>query len=154
MRHILLLILVLAVASSEAQVRQPRNALRGTVQDRLVPSPQSQESLRTTVREVEDGLRASSTTVLAASLAPSVQLALPGLGRGDYSSNQAAQLLSGFFSRRPVRSASIDRLEATVASPYASGTLVASDNGRDTLRLYLSFASVESRWLITHVSLY
>lgn len=154
MRLAFFLILALAVSTSEAQVRQPRNALRSTLQERLAPSPQAQESLRTTVREVETALRASTTTALTGSLAPTVQLALPGLGRGDYSSNQAAQLLSGFFTRRPVRSASIDRLEAAVASPYASGTVVVSGDGRDTLRLYLSFATVESRWLITHVSLY
>jgi hypothetical protein len=154
MRLALFLILVLVVSSSEAQTRQPRNALRSTVQDRVVPSPQSQESLRAAVRDVENGLRISTMTALTASLAPTVQLALPGLGRGDYSSNQAAQLLSGYFSRRPVRTASIDRLEASVASPYASGTVVVNGDGRDTLRLYLSFASVESRWLITHVSLY
>jgi hypothetical protein len=142
------------VVTAEAQVRQPRNALRGATQDRLAPSPQSQTALRATVREIETGLQASSSAALASNLAPTVQLALPGLGRGDYSSNQASQLLSGFLTRRPVRSAAIERLESAVAAPYASGIVVVSGDGRDSLRLYLSFAAVDSRWLITHFSLY
>lgn len=154
MRITLLIALALLAAGSEAQVRQPRNSLRGAVQDRLVPSPQAQESLRATIREVETALRASPTASWASSFAPTVQLALPGLGRGDYSANQAAQLLSGFFSRRPVTAAAIEKVETAVASPFASGVVVVKGDDRDTLRLYLSFATVDARWLITHLSLY
>ncbi|MCU0453769.1 MAG: DUF4783 domain-containing protein [Bacteroidetes bacterium] len=154
MRYALLLICLPFVTPAEAQVRHSRNALRSATQERLVPSAQAQESLRVTVREFEKGLRAPSSASLASFMAPTVQLALPEMGRGDYSSNQALQLLTGFLSRRAVRDADIDRIEASVASPYASGTVVVSGEGRDTLRLYLSFATVDSRWLITHLSLY
>jgi hypothetical protein len=154
MRRYLLLLFLLIAPSAEAQVRQPRNALRGNLQDRIIPSPQSQESLRAAVREVESGLRRSSASTLEAYLAPTVQVALPDLGRGEYSTNQALQLLSGYFNRHPIRSVTIDRLDAAIAAPFAAGTVIATGAGRDTLRLYLSFSAIETRWLITHFSLY
>ncbi len=154
MRLAILLLTLCVLLPATAQVRAPRNTLRANVQDRAIPTQQSQEALRSAVRDIESGLRASTITFLSDLMAPNVQLALPDLGRGDYSSNQALQLLSGFLSRRPIRSASIDRIESAIASPYAAGTIVVSGPGRDTLHLYLSFAATDSRWLITHFSLY
>ncbi len=155
MRFAASLILFFVFASADAHILQRRNDLRNTSGLRGAQSEQAQQALTETIRSIETGLRTSTTTPFADRLAPSLQVGLPNLGRGQYSANQALQLIAGFLKQRPVRSLVMERIESAVPAPYAFGTLVTGGpSGQDTLRLYVAFVMNESRWSVSHFSLY
>lgn len=155
MRTAVTILLFLSFNSAEAQVLQRRNEVRGIVPGRSILTERSQQTLKTAVRELETGLRSSSTAPFASAFAPRVQVALPGMGRGQYSANQAGQLIAGYLARHRVESLAVERIETAVAVPYVFGSLVVSGvPGRDTLRLYVAFVMNEARWSISHFSLY
>ncbi len=155
MRLVAVLILLFPIQSSDAQILQRRNDLRNTSGVRGAQTEQARKALAETIRTLETGLRTSTTAPFADRLAPSLQVGLPDLGRGQYSANQAVQLISGFLKQRPVRSLVMERVESAVAAPYAFGTLVTGGpSGQDTLRLYVAFVMSESRWSVSHFSLY
>lgn len=155
MRIAVTILLFLSFSSAETQVLQRRNDVRGVVPDRSIPTERSQQALKTTVRDLEAGLRSSSTAPFASAFAPRVQVALPGMGRGQYSANQAGQLIAGYLARHRVESVAVERIESAVAAPYVFGSLIVSGGpGRDTLRLYVAFVMNDARWSISHFSLY
>ncbi|MEK6649432.1 MAG: DUF4783 domain-containing protein [Bacteroidota bacterium] len=155
MRTVVTIVLFLASHPAESQVLQRRNDVRNVVPDRSIPTERSQQALKTAVRDLETGLRSSSTAPFAPAFASSVQVALPGMGRGQYSANQAGQLIAGYLARHRVDSLVVERIESAVAAPYIFGSLVVSGGaGRDTLRLYVAFVMNDARWSISHFSLY
>lgn len=155
MRFVSVLILFVAVFSADAQILQRRNELRNTNNASRAQTERSQKALAETIRSIETGLRTSTTTPFADRLAPSLQVGLPDLGRGQYSANQAVQLIAGFLHQRPVRSLTMERVESAVAAPYAFGSLiVGGPSGADTLRLYVAFVMNETRWSVSHFSVY
>jgi hypothetical protein len=155
MRIATTIFLFIAFSHADSQVLQRRNDVRSVVPDRAIPTERSQQELKAVVQDMEEGMRSSSSTPFSSAFAPSVQISLPGMGRGQYSANQAGQLVAGFLARRHVESFSVERLESAITVPYVFGTVVVSGGPvRDTLRLYAAFMMNDSRWSITHFSLY
>lgn len=150
-----ILIIVCAVDTSDAQIRSRRTDRQQLLPSNL-PLPEVQQLEAGAVfASVQRGLAASSVTPFSGHFAGSVHLALPASERGQFSPNQASQILSKFFADHRTKSMRFENTATTVAAPFAFGTLVVDGRGRpDTLRVYVALTRVDTRWLISQLAVY
>ncbi len=146
--------LVFAMSAS-AQVKQRRSEL-----NRLVPpashlTEMQQKKASEAFDLVQSALSEVSSSAVARLFNRSVYLALPGIEPGQFSRDQAAQLLAAFL--RPVGAISVEikKKEDSLASPYLSAQLlVRRDDQEQLMNLYVSLVRNGDAWAIGHFSIY
>ena len=156
MRTSLSILCVFLIASTAvAQVRQRTSKLDRLV--RVVPqlTPEQKREASILFDQVKENLASSAISDLSGLLNRSVHLALPGVEQGQYSKNQATQLLTSFFAGTRVAEIRPQKIEDSIAAPYFSAILLVRKGEREQeLNLYISLARFADSWVVGHFSLY
>ena len=75
--------------------------------------------------------------------------------RGYFSNNQAASIVSGYFSERRSISFEFSRIHEKGAAPYATGRFVYVQKGnQESVQVYVSLKRQDSRWVIGQFNIY
>ena len=150
-------IIVLFFFISEAQVNQQPDARikkdsQGTPSLRL---NQQGSNVLTVFKNVEHGIQKCAVQEFAKELGSMVSISMGSAERGYFSVNQAASVLSGFFSgRRPI-SFEFSRINGKGAAPYATGRFIYIQKGnQESVQVYVSLTRQDSRWVINQFNMY
>jgi hypothetical protein len=153
----LMVVIILFSFSSAAQVQQQSEArLKKEIPGRSSFSVSEQRSeLMAVFQRIENGIRKSTVEEFEKELAALISIAIGSGPRGYFSKNQAASVLSGYFSvRRPV-SFEFSRIQEQGAAPYATGRLVYIQKGnQESVQVYVSLTRQNSRWVISQFNIY
>ncbi|MGD1045826.1 MAG: DUF4783 domain-containing protein [Bacteroidota bacterium] len=152
-----LFVILLFSFSSHAQVKQqsetfPPKEILGTPSIRL---DQQHFKVLAVFQKIEYGIRMCTVEEFDGELGTMVSIAIGSGERGYFSMNQAASVLSGFFSgRRPV-SFAFSRIHEKGNAPYATGRLVYVRKGnQESVQVYVSLTRQDSRWVINQFNIY
>jgi hypothetical protein len=153
----LIIVIMLFSFSSAAQVQQPSDArpkkeIPGTPSFRM---DQQQSKKSAVFQHIENGIRKSTVEEFEKDLAALISIAIGSGQHGYFSKNQAASVLSGYFSgRRPV-SFEFSRTHEQGAAPYATGRFVYVQKGnQESVQVYVSLTRQDSRWVISQFNIY
>ena len=152
-----LLVILLFSFSSQAQVKQQSELhslkeIPGTPSTRL----DTQHSRVLDVfQNIEYGIRMSTVEEFKRELGTIVSIAIGSSERGYFSMNQAASVLSGYFSGRKSISFEFSRIHEKGNAPYATGRLVYIKKGnQESVQVYVSLTRQDSRWVINQFNIY
>ena len=136
-----LIVIVLLSSSTLAQVKLqsdagPKKEIFGTPSSL---SNQQQSILSSIFQHIENGIKKSTVEEFDNELGAFISIAIGSGERGYFSKNQAASVLSGYFSgRRPV-SFEFSRIHEKGAAPYATGRFVYVQKGnQESVQVYVS----------------
>ena len=143
--------------SSEAQVNQQSEVLQKKEMF-SVPSVhlnQQPSKVLSVFHSIENGIRKCSVEDFEKELGTTVSLAIGSGERGFFSMNQAASVISEYFSgRRPI-SFEFSRIHEKGSAPYATGRLVYVQKGKqESVQVYVSLTRQDSRWTINQFNIY
>jgi hypothetical protein len=152
-----LYIIFLFYSFSEAQVKQPPVA---RPQKELPGIPSVRVELQhskvfAVFQTIENGIRKCAVEEFDKELGAIVTIAIGSGERGYFSMNQAASVISEFFSgHRPI-SFEFSRIHEKGAAPYATGRLVYIQKGnQESVQVYVSLTRQDSRWVINQFNIY
>jgi len=150
-------IIFLFFYSSEAQVAQPPHALspKELSSPTNVQGEQQSSKVSALFQTIENGIRKSAVKDFEKEFGTTVTIAIGSAERGYFSMNQAASVLSEYFSgRRPV-SFKFSRIHDTGAAPFATGRLVYLQKGnQESVQVYVSLTRQDVRWVISQFNIY
>jgi hypothetical protein len=152
-----LFVILLFSFSSLAQVKQqtearPQKEILGTPSGRL--DRQSSKVLAV-FQNIEHGIRVCSVEEFDKELGAMVSIAIGSGERGYFSMNQAASVLSEYFSGRRSISFEFSRIHEKGGAPYATGRLVYIQKGnQESVQVYVSLTRQDSRWVINQFNIY
>ena len=152
-----LIVIMLLSFSTAAQVKlqsdaDPQKEISGTPSSRF---NQQQSKLSSVFQHIENGIKKSTVEEFDNELGALISIAIGSGERGYFSKNQAASVLSGYFSgRRPV-SFEFSRIHEKGAAPYATGRFVYVQKGnQESVQVYVSLTRQDSRWVISQFNIY
>lgn len=148
-------VLLFVAATAFGQVTQRRTELNKLVPPATRLSGAQQEKASEMFDLVRDDLGSSTPAMVSRHFNRSVHLALPGIEQGQFSHDQAAQLLAAYLRSSRALSVEVKKREDSLAAPYfsASFRLVKDDREQD-LSLYVSLVRTGDAWTIGHFSIY
>jgi len=153
----LFVVIILFSFSSAAQVQQqsearPKKEIPGTQSFRV---DRHQSKISVVFQHIENGIRKTTVEEFENELATLISIAIGSGQRGYFSKNQAASVLSGYFSgRRPV-SFEFSSIHEQGAAPYATGRFVYVQKGnQESVQVYVSLTRQDSRWVISQFNIY
>jgi hypothetical protein len=152
-----LLIILLFFFSSEAQEKQQPEArtkkeILGTPSVRL---DQQHSKVIAVFHTIETGIKNCTVEDFDKDIGAMVTIDIGSDEPRYFSKNQAASVLSGYFSgRRPV-SFEFSRIHEKGGAPYATGRFVYIQKGnQESVQVYVSLTRQESRWVINQFNIY
>jgi hypothetical protein len=152
-----LFIILLFFFSSDAQVKQQSEArakkeVLGTPSVRL---DQQHSRVLAVFQTIENGIRKCAVEEFDTQLGAMVTIAIGSGERGYFSMNQAASVLSEYFSgRRPIFF-EFSRIHEKGSTPYATGRLIYIQKGnQESVQVYVSLTRQDSRWVINQFNIY
>ncbi|RPI03891.1 MAG: DUF4783 domain-containing protein [Ignavibacteriae bacterium] len=152
-----LLIILLFFSVSDAQVQQQSEVRRQKESPGAPPVRVDQQRSRVfdVFQIIEKGIRSSAVEEFEKELGSMVTISIGSGERGYFSMNQAASVLSEYFSlRRPI-SFEFSRIHEKSAAPYATGRFVFVQKGnQESVQVYVSLTRQDSRWVITQFNIY
>jgi hypothetical protein len=152
-----LLVILLFSFSSQAQVKQQSELhllkeAPGTPSTRLDPQ---HSRVLDVFQNIEYGIRMCTVEEFKRELGTIVSIAIGSSERGYFSMNQAASVLSGYFSGRKSISFEFSRIHEKGNAPYATGRLVYIKKGnQESVQVYVSLTRQDSRWVINQFNIY
>jgi hypothetical protein len=152
-----LFIILLCSFFAEAQVKQSSEVRppKDTLAIQSNRSDQPRPKVLAVFHIIEHGIRMFTVEEFNRELGAIVSISIGSGERGYFSMNQAASVLSGYFSgRRPV-SFEFSRIHEKGAAPYATGRLVYFQKGnQESVQVYVSLTKQDSRWVISQFNIY
>ncbi len=152
-----LLVILLFSFSSQAQVKQKSELhlikeASGTESTILI---QQYSKVLSIFHNIEYGIRMCTVEGFQRDLGAIVSIAIGSSERGYFSMNQAASVLSGYFSGRKSISFEFSRIHEKGNAPYATGRLVYVKKGnQESVQVYVSLTRQDSRWVINQFNIY
>jgi hypothetical protein len=152
-----LFVILLFSFSSQAQVKQrseahPPKEILGTPSVRL---DQQHSKVLAVFQNIEYGIRMCTVEEFDRELGAMVSIAIGSGERGYFSMNQAASVLSGYFSGRRSVSFEFSRIHEKGNTPYATGRFVYVQKGnQESVQVYVSLTRQDSRWVINQFNIY
>ncbi len=143
--------------SSEAQIRQqsvtaPQNGILDTISVHL---NQKHSKELAVFQKIESGIRKCTVEEFDKELGTIVSIAIGSGERGYFSMNQAASVLSEYFSSRRPISFEFSRIHEKGPVPYATGRLVYVQKGnQESVQVYVSLTKQDSQWVICQFNIY
>lgn len=156
---ILLIILFVSVIpfQADAQIR-PKPKEKKTnllIDDSILQKDTPQSEFEKLTRKIEKYITESSVGELTNFLGEQVLIKVPGIEEGIYSSGQAATILRNYFSINAPIKATLQGVNKSNSNPYISGKLYVQSKGvRESLQIYLSFSSQDSKFELTRINIY
>lgn len=135
----------------ESAARQQEDTLRiPSVQPVLQHSP-----IDEVFRKVEQGIKISAVNEFEKELGAMVSVTIGTSEHGYYSVNQAASVLSGYFSGRRPLSFEFSRIHKKDSAPYATGRFIYVQKGiQESAQIYISLIQQDSTWVINQFNIY
>jgi hypothetical protein len=152
-----LFIILLFTFSSEAQVKQQFDArIKKNILDTPSVRVEPQHSKVSAVfKIIEYGIQKCAVEEFDNELGTMVSIAIGSSEHGYFSMNQAASVLSGYFSRRRPISFEFSRIHEKGAAPYATGRLIYIQKGnQESVQVYVSLTQQDSRWVVNQFNIY
>jgi hypothetical protein len=152
-----LLIILLFSFSSEAQVKQQSEARpqKEVLSTRSFQLDQQHSKVLAVFQTIENGIRKCAVEEFDRELGAMVTITIGSGERGYFSINQAASVLSGFFSGRRSVSFEFSRIHEKGGAPYATGRFVYIQKGnQESVQIYVSLIRQDSRWVINQFNIY
>jgi hypothetical protein len=152
-----LIVIMLFSTFSAAQVKQQPEAYPKKEKLGISSSHADQrESKSSTVfQKIENGIKKSTVEEFDKELGALISIAIGSGERGYFSKNQAASVLSGYFSGRRLISFEFSRIHEKGAAPYATGRLVFVQKGnQESVQVYVSLTRQDSKWVISQFNIY
>jgi hypothetical protein len=152
-----LFIILLFSFSSDAQVKQhseprPQKEVFGMPSVRL---DQQHSRVSAVFQTIENGIRKCAVKEFDKELGAMVTIAIGSGERGYFSMNQAASVLSEYFSGRKPISFEFTRIHEKGSTPYATGRLIYIQKGnQESVQVYVSLTRQDSRWVINQFNIY
>jgi hypothetical protein len=152
-----LFIILLFTFSSEAQMKQQSDA---RIKNKILDTPsvhldQQHSKVFAVFKIIEYGIQKCAVEEFDKELGTVVSIAIGSSERGYFSMNQAASVLSGFFSRRRPISFEFSRIHEIGAAPYATGRFIYVQKGnQESVQVYVSLTRQDSRWVVNQFNIY
>jgi hypothetical protein len=107
------------------------------------------------VKDLETALFSGNLKSISGRLGKQVFLSLKGGESGYFSANQAHYVLQDYFSARRVVSLHFGAVVEREGSPYSTGGGTIKNKGAiQPLQLFVAFARLDGRWVITQLNVY
>jgi len=152
-----LIIILLFPFSSETQVQYQSDVRtsKKIVDTSAVRINQSHSKVLAIFQSIEYGIRTSKVEEFDKELGSIVSITIGVSERGYFSMNQAASVLSGYFSGRRAISFEFSRIHEKGTAPYATGRLVYAQKGnQESVQVYVSLTKKGPRWVISQFNIY
>jgi hypothetical protein len=150
---VILLLSFTAVAQGK-QSSVPRQA-KESIPNSNVRIDKQHSDVSDILKKIEWGIKNGSVDEFEKELGIIVSIAIGSGERGYYSMNQAASMLSNYFSgRRPI-TFMFSRIHEKGSVPYATGRFVYVHKGnQESAQVYVSLTRQDSRWVINQFNIY
>jgi len=151
------LFVIILFFSSEAQVKKqseifPPNDILIEPSSRL---DQQNSKVLAIFQNVEYGIRTCRIEEFERELGTMISIAIGSGGRGYFSANQAASVLSEYLSVHKPILFEFSRIHEKGTVPYATGRLVYIRKGnQESSQVYVSLTKQDSRWIINQFNIY
>lgn len=150
-----LLIILLLTYSAEAQPNQQSDA---RIKKDLSDTPNvrvDKQKAAAVFKIIEHGIQKCAVDEFDKQLGTMVSIAIGSNARGYFSMNQAASVLTGYFSRRKPISFEFSRIYEKGTAPYATGRLIYVQKGnQESVQVYVSLTRQDSRWVVNQFNIY
>jgi hypothetical protein len=152
-----LLAILLLASSSQAQVKQQSETplpkeIGGKPYVRL---DQQHSRVLAVFQKIEQGIRMCTVEAFDRELGAIISIAIGSGERRYFSMNQAASVLTEYFSARRPISFGFSRIYEKGNAPYATGRLVYVQKGNQgSVQVDVSLIRQDSRWVINQFNIY
>ena len=150
-------VILLLFYSSEAQVMQQSavSPPKDTVATSSAHLDPQHSKVLAVFKNIEYGIQSGTVQQYETEFAAVVSITIGSGERGYFSNNQAASIVSGYFSERRSISFEFSRIHEKGAAPYATGRFVYVQKGnQESVQVYVSLKRQDSRWVIGQFNIY